>query len=145
MRDMRESPELRDLAARLLQAAAGGDEAALLGAVSHEPGVLFIGTDPDEWRRGYEAVAESLRGSQQEPDAAGGTISDSEVLAYEAGEVGWAACRGNVAFPGQALIPLRLTLVCRREEGDWRVVQWHISIGVPNDDAFHETVVIQAG
>lgn len=139
---MRESPELRELAVRLLRAAADGDEAALLRAVSRDPGVLLIGTDPDEWRVGYEACAQALSGSQEDSDG-GGTVSDAEVLAYERGEVGWAACRADVTFPGQAPIPLRVTLVCQREDGDWQVVHWHLSIGMPNEDAFHETVIIE--
>jgi hypothetical protein len=142
---MRESPELRELASRLFQAAASGEEAVLLQAISHESGVQVIGTDPAEWWSGYAAIEQALGVSNEEEDATGGVLSDAEVLAYESGDVGWAACRGNVTFPDQAPIPLRVTLVCQREEGAWRVVQWHVSIGVPNQDAFRETLIIQAG
>jgi hypothetical protein len=146
---MRESPELRELSMELLKAATSGDEAALLRVVSHEPGVLLIGTAPEEWHAGYEAVAKALSGAHEDYDTSGGILAEAEVFAYEAGAVGWAACRGSVVFAGQAPIPLRLTLVCQRaaerEASDWCVVQWHVSIGVPNADAFHETVVIQAG
>jgi SnoaL-like domain len=142
---MRESPELRELASRLLAAAAGGDEAALLAALAQDPSVVVIGTDPGEWHVGYEKCAELLQGPHEDYDLTGGTVAEAEVRAYETGEVGWAACRGNVTFPGQAPIPLRLTLVCQREKDAWHVVQWHVSIGVPNEDAFQETVVIQTG
>lgn len=149
---MRESPELREYAARLFQAAANGGEAALLAALSHEPGVLVIGTDPAEWWSGYDRIAQVLTTAPEDYDTTGGEMADVQVLAYEAGAVGWAACRGRATFPGQVPIPLRVTLVCEREPAEavepagevaWRVVQWHVSIGVPNEDAFHETVIIQ--
>jgi adenylate cyclase len=142
---MRESPELRQYVSRLFQAAASGDEAALLAAVSQQQGVLVIGTDPAEWWSGYGAIKQVLNGAREDDDASGGVMSEAEVLAYEADSVGWAACRARVAFPGQAAIPLRVTCVCQREEGAWRVVQWHVSLGVPNEDTFRETVIIQAG
>jgi hypothetical protein len=141
---MHESPEVRELALRLFQAAAAGDNAALLAAVSREADVLFIGTDPGEWWRGYESVAHALT-TPPDTEPSGGSIVAPEGLAYEAGEVGWAAVHGKVSFPGEAPIPLRLTLVCQREQAGWRVVQWHVSIGVPNEDAFQKTVIFQTG
>ena len=141
---MRESAEVRALAVRLFEAASAGDYAALRAAVASERDVLFIGTDPDEWWSGQEAVIGALT-TPPDVEVTGGVVAEHEVLAYEAGDVGWAAIRGKVVFPGQAPIPLRVTLVCQRERSAWGVVQWHGSIGVPNEEAIHEAVIIHAG
>jgi hypothetical protein len=31
-------------------------------------------------------------------------------------------------------MPSRLTLVCQQEDGAWKVVQWHVSVGVANEE-----------
>ena len=35
-------------------------------------------------------------------------------------------------------VPMRLTAVFRREDGEWKLIQTHSSIGVSNEDAFGE-------
>lgn len=142
---MRESPDLREFASRQFHAAASGQAGVLRDALARESGVLVIGTDPEEWWSGYQTVQQALHIPPQDYDATAGVVESDETVAHEEGMMGWAACRGNVVFPGQAPIPLRVTLVCLRDEDAWRIVHWHVSIGVPNEDAFHQTVIIQAG
>ena len=46
--------------------------------------------------------------------------------------------RSVVEFGGEMRIPLRITAVFARENGEWKIAQWHASIGVSNAEAFGE-------
>ena len=52
------------------------------------------------------------------------------------GDVAWAEGRGRFTRAGGGQRPVRMTGVFVREDGRWKVVQSHASIGVPNDDIF---------
>jgi hypothetical protein len=58
-----------------------------------------------------------------------------DVTAYREGSVGWAAGRGYFEVDGRR-VPVRLTMVVHEEDGEWKAVQSHASIGVPNDRMF---------
>ena len=51
------------------------------------------------------------------------------------GGVGWAAGRGWFDVEGQR-VAMRVTAVLHQEDGDWKTVQTHASIGVPDDRMF---------
>jgi hypothetical protein len=36
---------------------------------------------------------------------------------------------------GAVVAPFCLTCIYRREDGDWRIVHWHSSLPVPNEEA----------
>jgi ketosteroid isomerase-like protein len=125
---MKRSPDIERLIRETTEAALGGDTAALLEATSREDGVVMIGSDPDEWWHGHDAIVGAMR-SEIESGSAGEV---GEVIAHEEGDIGWATMRGTFA-DGDTRVPFRGTAVLRREDGQWRVVQSHASIGVPND------------
>lgn len=102
-----------------------GDRGALASVFSDEPESLSIGTDPDEWWRGHDEIAKAVQA-----DPGGGRLEDVE--AYEEGSVGWVVARGSFV-EGEVRLPFRTTAVLHREGGDWKIVQAHTSIGVPND------------
>ena len=52
---------------------------------------------------------------------------------YEEGSMGWVADRPRVVLP-EGTISTRLTGVVRQEEGEWRFVHIHLSIGVPDEE-----------
>ncbi len=58
-----------------------------------------------------------------------------EYTAFEEGTVGWVADQGTFRMPDGTEVPFRMTVVVHREDGDWKVVQEHASIGVRNEDA----------
>lgn len=62
----------------------------------------------------------------------GVTVGLNDVKAFHEGTVGRAAGHGYSEMGGKR-IPVRLTAVLREEDGDWKAVQSHASIGVPND------------
>jgi hypothetical protein len=56
-------------------------------------------------------------------------------VAYQQGEVGWAVDHRMRFRVGEQEGPFRMTVVYRREDGIWKMVHFHSSIGVPNEDA----------
>jgi ketosteroid isomerase-like protein len=131
---MNASPELQELTLRFVQAAADGDTGFIDEIYSHQPGVLQIGTDPSEWWRGWETITGVWR---EQIAALGGSMPlvANDVEAWEEGTVGWAAAQGAVQIPEQPEVPMRFTAFFRREDGAWKVVQGHASLGVANEEA----------
>ena len=129
---MERSPELRDLTLRTYEAMSRGDVAFFERLASRQAGLLAIGTDPDEWWGDYDSLIRALRAQLAEVGG-GFPITPGDVQAYREGSVGWAADRATFDFPGQPPLPFRLTLVFHQEEGEWKAVQWHTSLGVANE------------
>jgi len=129
---MNRSPELCDLLARFYEALASGDASFIDRHFSVTDAARGVGTDPAEWWQGarvsgaWKEQLEAMGGSM--PLVAG----DPE--AYVEGTVGWAADRPTLQLPGGA-VGVRLTAVFHREEGEWKLVQLHGSLGVPNEQA----------
>ena len=55
---MERSDELRDLTLRIYEATATGDLSFVERHVSRQEGAVFVGTDPNEWWEGFEALCE---------------------------------------------------------------------------------------
>jgi ketosteroid isomerase-like protein len=88
---------------------------------------LVIGTAPGEWvdqregmRFGFEA-----EGVRLEPD---------DPQAYEEGSMGWLVDQPTFAFPDGSSFKVRLTTVMRQEDGRWKIVHGHFSVGVPDEE-----------
>ena len=106
---------------------------AFSDAISTEPGVLVIGSDPDEWwdesesrRRVLTAQAEELHGII------------SKVIHCEGwaeGQIGWGAARLELTVPDGPTTTMRLTATYARRPEGWKIVQAHASVGVPNVEA----------
>ena len=128
---MEPSTELRDLPIQIAQAVGAGDVAVLERLTSRQPGVTFLGTDPDEWWTDLASLRQALV-SQHE---AGVEVMPGEPVAYQEGDVGWAVDRGLRFRLGEEETPFRRSVVYRREDGEWKMVHFHSSIGVANEDA----------
>ena len=61
-------------------------------------------------------------------------IIDGAPEAYSEGSVGWVADHPKFKLADGTEIPLRLTAVFHKENNDWKFVQWHFSVGVPNEE-----------
>ena len=98
--------------------------------LSDDEHALAIGTDPEEWLQGGASIKAAMRDA-----LAGGELHTrvDEVLVDAQGDVGWAAGRGVLLFTNGMEIPFRSTGVWRREAGEWKLLQGHGSIGVPNE------------
>ena len=88
---------------------------------------LIFGTAPGEnvteragMRFGFEMEGLSLKAGK---NPAG----------YEEGTMGWAVDEPTFGFPDGSKLHIRLTIVMRKEDGKWKIVHGHFSVGVPDD------------
>ena len=128
---MEPSPELQELTRRIAQAVGDGDVAFLEHHISRQSEVAFLGTDPDEWWTDMAGLRRALAAQRQ----AGVEVIPGEPLAFHEGNVGWAVDRMVRFRIGDHEVPFRFSVVYRREDGDWKMVHFHSSVAVPNEEA----------
>jgi hypothetical protein len=138
---MEASPELADLMLRAFTAMTQGDIAFFERHVSPRDGVLAIGTDPQEWWAGAATFLPVLHAQFQEMGG-GFPIVPGRPQGFREGAVGWIADRALLRLPDGTEIPFRLTLVVHREDDDWKIVQWHASIGAANEEAIGQDLTV---
>jgi ketosteroid isomerase-like protein len=127
---LQRSPDLEELQRRFYAAANNGDLAFVERYLSHAPATLVLGTDPDEvWDR-----AATLR-AVAEQSAARVRFEGGAPQGWEAGDIGWVVDLEPRFRLGEVVAPFRLTNIFHREDGEWRIVHWHCSLPVPNEEA----------
>jgi hypothetical protein len=67
---------------------------------------------------------------------------DQEIEAYQEGTVGWVADRPRFVFPDGTKIEMRATGVFLERVDGWKLVQWHASLGVDNEEAIGKELTI---
>jgi adenylate cyclase len=129
---MERSPDLEKLVADWFNAASRGDPSLIDRHVSLDPGALLVGTDPDEWFPG-KAAADYLR--SQIPGSGGLKRTLEGLRAFSEGSMGWAVTRFSLTFPDGRSISPRWSAVFHQEDGDWKIVHLHASLGISNDES----------
>jgi uncharacterized protein (TIGR02246 family) len=124
--------EVRAVFDQMIEAQNAGDAERVRSMLSECPDAVHIGTDAEEWWTSKQVV---------DAVAAGGGGDDIRTAAddidvHVQGDVAWAEGRGRFTSAGGGERPVRMTGVLVREDGQWKVVQSHASIGVPNADIF---------
>jgi len=125
------SPEIEQVLRDTLDAMVRSDVDEIGRRTSREAGVLSIGSDASEWAEGYDEIMRLFRESTPEGEL-GVRVGLDDVKGFREGSVGWAAGHGYFEMEGRR-VPVRLTAVLHQEDGDWKAVQSHASIGVPNE------------
>jgi hypothetical protein len=128
---MEPSPELQGLTRRIAEAVSDGDVEFLGRHISPQADVAFLGTDPDEWWTDLASLSRALSAQRQ----AGVEVIPGEPLAYQEGTMGWAVDRMVRFRVGEHEMPFRFSVVYRLEDGAWKMVHFHSSVGVPNEEA----------
>jgi hypothetical protein len=131
---MQWSAEVRDTLLRFYEVFPAGAPERFAQIIAREDeGVLVIGTDPAQWTEGREqwleareAVVHAMEGLRFE--------AGEEPRGYEEGSMGWVSDRPTAVLPDGNAISTRLTGVVCQEEGEWRLVHIHISVGVPDEE-----------
>jgi ketosteroid isomerase-like protein len=136
---MEQSDELKDLTLRLYEAEATGDIAFIERHFSSQEGAVYVGADPNEWWEGFEAFLEAMRA---ESEAMGGMqIVSGQLQAYREGSVGWSIDRdAKFRLADGTEVPFRYTCVFVQEDGEWKLIHGHTSIGVRNEELFGEDI-----
>lgn len=127
---MEASPAIAEQLREIYEAVADGDGDRIAEHTSALDGLVFIGTDPDEW---FEDLAD-VRAMLEAQAGAGVKVRGGEVRAYEEGTVGWAADQGHFLLPDGTEVPFRITAVFHREDGVWKLVQEHASVAAANEE-----------
>jgi class 3 adenylate cyclase/ketosteroid isomerase-like protein len=134
------SPELEAVVRRRFAAWNAGDFEAIINLCADEPGVLFIGSDPDEWWSGFETFRRIVESQIGERADLGVSIDLEEVVAFSDGMLGWAACRLTLRRADGTTVALRNTGILHLNHGVWRFVHTHLSQGVANEEVFGTTL-----
>jgi ketosteroid isomerase-like protein len=125
------SVEIEQVLRDVVEAIANSDLDEIGRRTSRDPCAVAIGSDPAEWSEGYDQIMRLMR--DPTPDAEIGiTAGLDDVKAFAEGTVGWAAGHGYFEIGGKR-VPVRITAVVHQEDGEWKMVQTHASIGVPNE------------
>ena len=135
------APELEDLMRRWYAAIAAGDGTFVERVLSRQAGLLGVGTDPREWWAGYDTAGELFDG----PDPGAGRPAARRAgrpAGPPRGERGLGAGCPTFHLPDGTELALRVTAVFRQEDGAWRCVQWHVSIGVGNEEALGQDLTV---
>ncbi|MEX2555213.1 MAG: nuclear transport factor 2 family protein [Actinomycetota bacterium] len=129
---MERSPELEEVIVDWWDAFSRGDGSWFDRHVSRGAAVRLAGTDSNEWLAGGR-VGEFLKGAVE---ALGGTlkISPGEPVAFREGNVGWGNTRPTLTLRGGNEINFRWSAVFRREDGEWKAVQIHASVAIPDEE-----------
>ena len=138
---MEPAPELAEFVERILRNWTSNRVEDAVDAISRHEGTVVIGFDAREWWEGFETVSALLRVQAQE--VVGALIPEFTVdppVAWKEGTVGWVSTRSHLVVEGLKPIDTRWTLVLHEEGAFWRVVQWHLSIGVSNEEATGATL-----
>jgi ketosteroid isomerase-like protein len=124
--------ELKDFILTFYRAVETGDMAAISNMTADEPGMLFVGTDADEWWEGRERLAQAA--SSQHQEAPGVTVRPGTITAYRQEDFGFVADRPSFVLANGEERSFRFTAVLRRDAAGWKLIQGHTSIGVPNEE-----------
>ncbi len=124
---MRRSEEVRDAMVRFCQRLSEGDVASFDELVSREAATLVIGSAPGEWLTERDGVRRPF-------EVEGMRLEAKDPVGYEEGPLGWAVDQPTFVFPDGSSMQSRLTALMRREDGRWKVVHLHHSVGVPEGE-----------
>ena len=132
---MEPSPELEAFARRLAEAFNSRDTETRLNLYADEPGLIVLGSAPDEWWSGYATMRSVVTTLTPEFEAIDSTIEVEHVEAFSEGTVGWFVCR-LVMRSRTMTVPMRYTAVVHLDRGVWRIVHAHLSQGVDDENSF---------
>jgi ketosteroid isomerase-like protein len=111
-----------------------GDVEGFAQTITSWPDAFVVGTDPGEWQEGRTTW---IAGYEEQITAIPGIrLEAGDLRGYAEGSLGWAADRPSFVLPDGTAISTRLTTVLRLEDGGWKLVNAHFSIGVPNEEMF---------
>ena len=125
---MRESAAVRDAMLRFYDRLSANDVASFDRVVSSDPATLVIGTAPGEWvtERPSLRFRFETEGVRIDPSP--------NPRGYESGSMGWVVDEPTMFYPDGSAIKTRLTSVLHDEDGDWKLVHMHVSVGVPDEE-----------
>ena len=105
-----------------------GDAEQVEALYSLAPGAVFIGTSADEFWTDPVQHNLDVRPFWKPGNI---TVTAGPIHAIAFGESGLTVDRPTFRLADGTILTLRVTLVWRRERGQWKVVHSHASVGTP--------------
>ena len=125
---MQQSEGVKEAMLRFYEAFTAYDVGSFDRLVSQEHESMVIGTAHDEWFDDREQWRSAF-------GIVGVRLEAGDALrSCQEGSVGRVADQSTFALPAGATIPIRLAAVMREEDGKWKLVQAHFSVGVPDEE-----------
>jgi class 3 adenylate cyclase len=124
------SEELRALIVRVHDARTEGDFDTISEIFSKEPYLAILGSDPDEWVSGQDAVDVFKTQTKEMGERA---VEFGKATGYRCGNMGWAAVNMVETWPNGLKLEGRTTAVFAIERGHWRIVHWQYAVLQPNE------------
>lgn len=128
---MRRSTGVEEAIRRFYERFSANDVDSFAADLSGAADAMVIGTGPAEWLAGRDTWIAGY--GEQIAAIPGIRVTAGEPVGWEEGDVGWVADRPSFVLPDGTAVQVRLTAVLLREGGDWKPVQAHFSLGVPDD------------
>ena len=123
---MEQSAGVREAMLLYYDRATAGDAGSFDRLVSRDQASMIIGTAPHEWHGDRDRWKAAF-------PPVGLRVEAGELQAWEEGSVGWLSDTPSFVLPDGTAIGTRVTAVMRREDGEWKLVQAHVSVGVPDE------------
>ncbi len=131
---MREpNAELRAVLMRWMKSLGQRDFATVANLLSSDESMVYIGTDGGESWRGSD-IARVFAAHLEEMPPFTIEFDPETIVAYSEGSVGWGAATGTAVFNDLEPVEVRNTSVFALEDGVWRFVQVHNSVGRANEE-----------
>ena len=99
---------------------------------AEEEGIAMIGTDSDELLTGWEQIKSAIQHQFLEFEDTYISVNDQKIRISESGEIAWfyETLNYNFIHNGKAMSfeGIRFTGVLKKTDGNWELVQGHLSI-----------------
>ncbi len=131
---MQRSTGVRDGILRFYERFSAGEAAGFAEVIAQAEGVSVIGTGPGEGhddRNDWISTYAQMMGGEM----AGTRLEGGDPRAYQEGSLGWGVDEPHFVFPDGSRLPTRLSAVLCEEDGHWKVVHLHFSVGLPDEQA----------
>lgn len=123
---MQQSVDIREAMLRFYDRLSASDLGSFDELVSREA-TLIIGTAPGEWIEDRDRMKFGF-------ETEGVRLEPEDPRGYEEGSMGWVVDNPTFVFPDGSACQTRLTAVMRHEDGRWKLVHAHFSVGVPDEE-----------
>jgi ketosteroid isomerase-like protein len=130
---VQESSDVRDAVVHFWGLIGDRDFSGLDAALTRGDVAQVIGSAPGEghddresWIAGFRSLIDAMPGVRVDPGRTRG---------FANGDVGYAIGEPTWALPGDVSLSMRATFVLQREDGEWRIVHLHASVGIPDEKA----------
>lgn len=131
--DIKRSPELEAVIRRLWMAFARADDSAMGNLMVSHPALRFLLAGDEDWIGGEDVVPIMRERSRTIQMV---SLEFDRLEAYEVGDFGWTACTLTTQDSDGETRSFRQTGVFAIEDGIWKAVQVHTSVGVPPEDVW---------